>query len=303
MFKVASNPVFNVNQRIPKINPVSTPLLQTLNRDPRLRKVENVVKPSTTLNDESKHPILKNKDDKKIDKPKRDNSKHRDSKRKEKSPSHSPSKKELSRKSHKKTDRKDRDDKYHKRRDDKKNKELEVKKKIQSSNMKVLQNEAVVTINRESPKVDEIVFKEEERLNDNLSTNVTNIKTIESNVPKEKVVILEVVNEANLNNSSNINSELSKNDSSLEDSDSLKRLRMYMQTMKKSPEPSTAPSLELKNDSDINAVKSNQSKIKMSDQLYFIIKFIVGDLLLFLNKRDIFLRHKKISPFHKVLSS
>lgn len=297
MFQVSSNPVFNINQRIPKINPVSTPLLQTLNRDPRLRKVENVVKPSTTLNDESKHPIIKNKEDKKLDKPKRDNSKHRDSKRKEKSPGQSPSKKELSRKSHKKTDRKDRDDKYHKRRDDKKNKELEVKKKIQSANVKILQNEDVVAINRESPKADEILFKEEELLNDNLTTNVTSVKTIESNVPKEKTVILEVVNEANLNNSTNINSELPKNDSSLEDSDSLKRLRMYMQTMKKSPEPSTATSLELKNESDINAVKSNQSKIKMSDQLYFIIKFIVGDLLLFLNKLDIFLRHKKNFTF------
>lgn len=298
--KVASNPFFNANQRIPKINPVSTPLLQTLNRDPRLRKVENIVKASTALNDDVKHPILKSKEDKKLDKSKRDNNKHRDSKRKERSPSHSPSKKELSRKSHKKTDRKERsprDDKYHKRRDDKKNKELEVKKKGQLANVKVLQNESV-TINCEPPKVDKLLIKEEEPLNDNLNTNATNIQTIESNVPKEKVMIIEVdtKNEANSNNSANINSEHSKNDTSLEDSDSLKRLRMYMQTMKKSPEP-TAPSQELKNESDINAVKSNQSKIKMSDQLYFIIKFIVGDLLLFLNKLDIFLRHKNNFTF------
>lgn len=282
-------------------------MLQTLNRDPRLRKVETVVKPSTALNDDVKHPVIKNKEDKKLDKPKRDNSKHRDSKRKERSPSHSPSKKELSRKSHKKPDRKERsprDDKYHKRRDDKKNKELEVKKKNQSGNMKVLQNETVVTINREiSPKNDEPLFKEEP-IHDNLNTNLTNIKPIELNVPKEKDVNIEVVNEADINNSTSIDSELSKNDSSLEDSDSLKRLHKYMQTMKKSPEPSTAPPVELKNESDIHAVKSNQSKIKMSDKLYIIIKFIVGDVLLFLNKLDTILRHNKtISPFHKVLSS
>jgi len=131
-------------------------------------------------------------------------------------------------------------------------------------------------------------------------------EAIEINVTKEKDLI-EVVNEADIKNSENIISELEKTDS-LEDSDSLKRLRIYMQTMKKSPDPSTAapPSLEMKNDSDIHAIKSNQSKIKMSVLLYFIIKSTVGDLLLFLNKLDAFLRHNKmktISPFQKVLLS
>jgi len=257
-----------------------------------------------------KQSILKIKDDKKLDKPKRDNSKHRESKRKERSPSCSPSKTEFSRKIHKKTDRKERslkDEKYHKKRDDKKKiKELDLKKKNILSNMKIdEQDETEIIKCAILPKIEDKMFKD--KPNDNNDTNLPSHETIKINVSKEKDLITGVVNEGDNKNSENIISELEKTDS-LEDSDSLKRLRKYMQTMKKSPDPSIAatPPLELKNDSDTHAVKSNQSKIIMSDQLYFIIKITVGDLLLFLNKLDTFLRHNKIktiSPFQKVLSS
>jgi len=307
--QVATNQFFNANQQIPKINPVSTQLLQTLNRDPRLRKGENSIKPS--LHDD-KQLVVKNKEDKKLDKPKRDSySKHRDSKRKERSPSRSPSKKELSRKLNKKTDRKDRnlrEEKYHKRRDEKKSKEPEVKKKSVSPNMKVQQNETL-TVNQDIPPKDDDKLIKNEPIVDNLSTDIHIIEPIETNVPKEKDVVTEEVSETETNNPNNMTSELAKTDSPLEDSDSLKRLRMYMQTktMKKSPEPSsTTPPLESNNDSDVCAIKPNQSKINMSDHLYFTIKFIVSDLLLFLNKLDILLSQNKIktiSPFHKVLSS
>lgn len=298
-FQVASNQFFNVNQQIPKINPVSTQLLQTLNRDPRLRKVETAVKTSPTLNAAVKHPVFKVKEDKKLDKPKRD-TKHRDSKRKERSPSCSPSKKELLRKLHKKPDRKERsprDEKYHKRREDKKIKEPELKKKNIISNLKVQQND-IVTVNHEIPiKDDEKLLKAVPKTN-NVNKDLHVIQPIETNVPKEKIMISEIVKEVELNIPSNITSELMKTDSPLEDSDSLKRLRKYMQTMKKSPEPSTTLSVDLKNDSDnIRAIKPNQSKINMPDQLYFIIKFIVGDLLLFLNKLHNFLRRNKRRNF------
>lgn len=264
-----SNPVLGVNQQIPKINPVSTQLLQTLNRDPRLRKVESPVKSSPTSNVNVKHSVFKNKEDKKL---KRDISKHRDSKRKERSPSHSPSKKDLSRKSLKKTDRKERslkDEKYHKRNDDKKTKDPEVKKKNILSNTKVQQNEIFLT--------HEIPLKDEKLLKEEVKSHIMNspiIKPIE-------IVSTEIPNETEVNDSTNIIPDFSNTDSSLEDSDSLKRLRIYMQTMKKSPEPSASPVPELKNDSIIRAVKTNQSKIKMSDPLYFIIQFIVGNLLSF----------------------
>lgn len=270
--------------------------------------MENAVKPSpSSLTNDVKQPILKNKDDKKIDKPKRDSNKHRESKRKERSPSCSPSKKELPRKTHKKTDRKDKnlkDEKYHKKRDEKKNiKELDSKKKNILSNVKIDQDETVTTKGAILPKIEEKMFKDEPKNDVNLPSH----EAIEINVSKDKDLISGVINETDMNSSENIISELEKTDS-LEDSDSLKRLRIYMQTMKKSPDPSTTapPPLEMKNDSDSHAVKSNQSKIKMSDQLYFIINFFVGDLLLFLNKLDAFLRHNKmktISPFQKVLSS
>lgn len=292
--KVVSSPFFNANQQIPKINPVSTQLLQTLNRDPRLRKVENSMKTSPTL-DDVKQSVLKSKEDKKFDKPKRDCNKHRDSKRKERSPSRSPSKKDLSRKSHKKIDRKERsprDDKHHKRKDEKKNKDLEVKKKSIMSSGKVQQNE-ILTINYDILLKDEKSIKDEPKI-DNLVTNIPIIEPIETNVPKEKDLVMDVVNDIEMDNSANIPSELTKTDSPLEDSDSLKRLRMYMSTMKKSPEPSPTLPLELKNGSDVHAVNTNQSKIKMSDQLYFIIKFIVGHLLLFLNKLDTILCHNKM---------
>lgn len=306
LLQVVSSPLFNVNQQIAKINPVSTQLLQTLNRDPRLRKVENVVKPSPSLTNDVKQPILKNKEDKKLDKPRRDSSKHRESKRKERSPGCSPSKKELSRKTHKKTERKERslkDEKYHKRRDEKKNiKELDSKKKNILSNLKTDHDETVTIKSAILPKIEEKLSKDEPK-ND---VNPSSREAIEINVSKDKDLVTEVNNEAGINSSENI-SELEKTDS-LEDSDSLKRLRIYMQTMKKSPDPSTAAtlSLEKKNDSDIHAVKSNQSKIKMSDKLYFIINFSVGDLLLFLNKLETFICHNKmntISPFQKVLLS
>lgn len=299
--QVVSSTFFNANQQIPKINPVSTQLLQTLNRDPRLRKVENSMKTSPAL-DDVKQSVLKTKEDKKFDKPKRDSSKHRDSKRKERSPSRSPSKKDLSRKSHKKIDRKERsprDEKHHKRKDEKKNKDLEVKKKSIMSSGKVQQNE-ILSINYDVLLKDEKSIKDEPKI-DNLITNIPIIEPIETNVPKEKDLVMDVVNEIEMDNSTNIPSELTKTDSPLEDSDSLKRLRMYMSTMKKSPEPSPTLPLELKNDSDVHAVNTNQSKIKMSDQLNFIIKFIVGHLLLFLNKLDAILCHNKIkyiSPFH-----
>jgi len=280
-------------------------LLQTLNRDPRLRKVENAVKPSPSLTNDVKQPILKNKDDKKLEKPKRDSSKHRESKRKERSPSCSPSKKELPRKTHKKTDRKEKnlkDEKYHKRRDEKKNiKELDFKKKNILSNVKIDQDETVTIKSAVLPKIEEKLFKDEPKNDINLPSH----EAIEINVSKDKDLITGVINETDIHSSENI-SDLEKTDS-LEDSDSLKRLRIYMQTMKKSPDSSTTtapPPLEMKNDSDTHAVKSNQSKIKMSDQLYFIINFSVGDLLLFLNKLDAFLPHNKmktISPFQKVL--
>lgn len=292
---MGSSPFFSVNQQVAKINPVSTQLLQTLNRDPRLRKVKTAVK-SSTLHDELKQPAFKNKDDKKIDKPKRDNSKHRDTKRKERSPINLPSKKELLRKSHKKTDRKERisrDEKYHKRRaDEKKVKELELKKKSISLNVKNDQNE-IVSINCQIPpfKDDDKLLIEESK-NDNCSMDLPIIETKEKDIPKERDVITEVVNEVKLSSSVSTTSELPKTDSPLEDSDSLKRLHMYMQNMKKSPEPSTVLSLELKN--DVCAEKNNQSKINMPDQLYFIIKFIVGNLLLFLNKLDTLLSHNKI---------
>jgi len=268
--------MLSVNQQIPKINPVSTQLLQTLNRDPRLRKVESPVKSSPTSNVNVKHSVFKNKEDKKL---KRESFKHRDSKRKERSPSHSPSKKDLSRKSLKKTDRKERslkDEKYHKRNDDKKSKDPEVKKKNILSNTKVQQNEIVIT--------HEIPLKDEKLLKEEVKSHIMDspiIKPIEAIVPKEKYVSTELPNEIEVNDSSNIIPDFANTDSSLEDSDSLKRLRMYMQTMKKSPEPSTSPVPELKNDSIVRAVKANQSKIKMSDPLYFIIQFIVGDLLSF----------------------
>jgi len=262
--------------------------------------VENAVKPSPSLTNDIKQPILKNKDDKKLDKPKRDSSKHRESKRKERSPSCSPSKKELPRKTHKKTERKEKnlkDEKYHKRRDDKKTiKELDLKKKNISSNVKIDQDETVTIKGAILPKIEEKLFKDEPKNDVNLPSH----EAIEINVSKDKDLITGVINETDINSS-----ELEKTDS-LEDSDSLKRLRIYMQTMKKSPDPSTPAPLEMKNDSDTHAVKSNQSKIKMSDQLYFIINFSVGDLLLFLNKLDAFLPHNKmktISPFQKVLSS
>lgn len=264
--------------------------------------MENVVRPSPTLPDDVKQPVFKIKEDKKLDKPKRDSSKYRESKRKERSPSRSPSKKEVSRKSHKKIDRKERSprgDKYHKRRDEKKNKEPEVKKKSTSPSTKIQLSETT-SINSELPsKEDEKTFREESK-SDNLITNLPIIEPVETIVPKKKDAIAEVVNEPEINNSSNITSELVKTDSPLEDSDSLKRLRMYMQTMKKSPEPSNAVPLEQKNELDTHAVKTNQSKIKMSDQLYFIKKRIVCKLLLFLNKLDTFLPHikmKTISPF------
>lgn len=254
-----------------------------------------------------KQSILKIKDDKKLDKPKRDNSKHRESKRKERSPSCSPSKTEFSRKIHKKTDRKDRslkDEKYHKKRDDKKKiKELDLKKKNISNIIVDEQDETETMKCAILPKIEDKMFKDKP-IND---INLPSHETIKINVSKEKDLITGVVNEGDNKNPENIISELEKTDS-LEDSDSLKRLRLYMQTMKKSPDPSTAatPPLEMKNDSDTHAVKSNQSKIIMSDQLYFMIKITVGDLLLFLNKLDTFLRHNKIktiSPFQKVLSS
>lgn len=274
-----SSQFFNPVQQIPKINPVSTQLLQTLNRDPRLRKVENSGKPST-LHDEVKQPVIKNKEDKKFDKPKKDTNKHRDSKRKEKSPVISPSKKEIARKTHKKTDRKERisrDEKYHKRKlNQKKTKELEIKKKCVSSNLNIEQNKTVLINSEISPK-DEIHNKEDLK-NDNMKPPISETKEID---------VTEVVNEIKISNSINTTTEHTKTDSPLEDSDSLKRLRMYMQTMKKSPEPSTVLPLELKN--DVCADKTNQSKINMSDELYFIIQFIIGDLLLFLNKLETFL--------------
>jgi hypothetical protein len=294
----------NVNQQIPKISPVSTQLLQTLNRDPRLRKVENA-KPSLLLNEDVKQSVQKNKDEKKFDKSKRDGSKHRDSKRKERSSSCSPSKKEPSKKSHKKIDRKERsprDEKYHKKKDEKKIKEKpEVKKKKVPSNMKIPQAE-IVALNHENPLQDDKYLIKDDSRSDNLDID-HHIEAVDTTVPEEKNVVTEEVNDVKIINSAIITSELPKTDSPLEDSDSLKRLHMYMQTMKKSPEPSTASSLEMKNDLDIRAVKPNQSKIKMSDQLYFIIKFNVGDLLLFLNKLDNFLRHNKMKTFHPSIKS
>lgn len=277
-------------------------------RDPRLRKVENAVNSSPTLPNDNKQPIIKTKDDKKLDKPKRDNSKHRESKRKERSRSCSPSKKEPPRKTHKKTDRKERnlkDEKYHKRRDEKKNKELEIKKKPISLNVKVEQSETESGKSTTQPKINEKLFKEEPKSDINMDLPIH--ETSEINVSKDKDFITDVVNESDITNSDTITSELEKTDS-LEDSDSLKRLHKYMQTIEKPTEQSTAaPSpLEMKNESDIHAVKSNKSKIKMSNHLYFIIKFTVGNLLLFLNKLDAFLQHDKIKttlPFQKVLSS
>lgn len=213
-----------------------------------------------------------------------------------------PSKKEHLRKSYKKTDHKERssrEDKY-KKRDDKKSKDPEIKKKIILSNAKVQQNE-IVTINHLLPvKHEEKSLKEEIKIDNHGMDPLL----IERNVPKDKDVIIETSNEIELYNTVNLTSGHINIDSPLEDSDSLKRLHMYMQTMKKSPEPSNTPLLELKNDSNIRDIKTNQSKIKTSEQVYFIIQFIVGDLLLFLNKLDIFLRRnmKTISPFHKVLS-
>lgn len=303
------NALFNVSQPTPKINPVSKQMLQTLNRDPRLRKVEIPTKSLSTSNNDVKQ-TTKSKEDKKLDKSKRESNKHRDSKRKERSPSHSPSKKEVPKKSHKKIDRKERsprDDKYHKRKDDKKIKGLEAKKK---STEKVLHNEIVLKNCDTSLKDDKKLFKEELK-SVNPSSDLLDlpiIKPIETNVPTEKNIAPEKTNENEANDSGSTISELVKTDS-LEDSDSLKRLRIYMQTMKKSPEPSPAlsdPLLDLKNDSNTCAVKSNQSKIKMSDQLFFIIKFIVGEFLLFLNILIYFLRHIKmkiILPFHILLYS
>jgi len=288
--QVVPSPFFSINQQTTRINPVSTQLLQTLNRDPRLRKVDNTVKPSTTHSDEVKQIINKNKDDKKLDRPKRDNSKHRESKRKERSLSHSPSKKEPSRKTYKKSERKERsprDDKYHKKKNEKKSKEPELKKKNSSSNVKTLQNDTVILTFDLPIKDNEKLFKEELKT-DHFGSDLPIVESIETNVPKED----EVIKPTEDNKSTNIITELPKTDSPLEDSDSLKRLHIYMQTVKKSPEPSTTPLLEPKNDSNIHGIKSNQSKIQMSDQPYFIIKYIVGDLLLFLNKLDTFLRHK-----------
>ncbi|VVC32299.1 RNA polymerase II-binding domain,ENTH/VHS,Subunit of cleavage factor IA Pcf11,CID [Cinara cedri] len=262
---VASNQFFNVTQQIPKINPISTQLLQTLNRDPRLRKVETAVKTTPTLNTAVKNPVLKNKEDKKqLDKPKRDSSKHRDSKRKGRSPSRSPSQKELSRKLHKKPIRKERsprDEKYHKRREEKKIKEPETKKKS-ISHIKVQPN-VIVTVNHEIPSKDNEKFLKTIPKNDNVIKDHPLIEPMETNFPKEKIVISEIVKEVEVNIPSQISceSELVKTDSPLEDSDSLKRLRKYMQTMKKSPEPATTL-LDLKNDSeDICGIKPIQSML------------------------------------------
>lgn len=257
------------------------------------------------LNEGLKQSILKNKEDKKFDRLKRNSIKHRDSKRK-KSPSCSPSKKEPSRKSHKKTDRKERsprDEKYHKRRDEKKPKEKpEVKKKNIPLIMKVPQNE-IVTINCKNPLQEDKNLILEESKNDKFGKDHHVIEAVDTVVLEDKDMAIEEVHDVEINSSAIMTSELPKTDSPLEDSDSLKRLHMYMQTMKKSPEPSTTSSLEMKNDLDIRAVKSNQSKIKLSDQLYFIIKFIVGDLLLFLNKLDNFLRQNKMKKFHPSIKS
>lgn len=298
--QAVSGPFYN--QQIPKMNPISTQLLQTLNRDPRLRKVENAVKSLPSLNTNDKQPLIKNKDEKKLDKPKRDNSKHKDSRRNERS--RSPSKKELSRKSDKRTDRKERsprNDKYHKKRDEKKSKELEVKKKSLSPGVKVQLNETVA-INCEIPSKEDTNKFNEKTNNESLNLDLPIIEQTETNVPIEKVVVNEVIKEEGINNSIHLTTELAKTDSSLEDSDSLKRLRMYMQTMKKSPEPSNVSPVKLKIDSDIHAVVTNQSKIKLSDRLYFILKFIVGELLLFLNKLDTFLYHYNIKTITFSLS-
>lgn len=279
-------------------------MLQTLNRDPRLRKVDNPIKQS--LNNDVEQPILKNKEEKKLDKPKRDSSKHRDLKRKERSPTCSPSKKDLLKKSQKKTDRKERSpkDEKHKRRDEKRNRESEIKKKNILSNVKGPQNENA-TIKCEVPIKDEgKLSKVEPKSNNSCSVLPVVIEPLETNVLKEDVKT-NLVNKTEIDSLVNEPSELGKTDSSLGDSESLKRLRMYMQTMKKSPEPSTS-SLELKNDSDIRAVKTNQSKIKMPGHLYVFINFIVGNLLLFLNKLYTILLQNKmetILPFHKVLPS
>lgn len=265
-------------------------MLQTLNRDPRLRKVDNSTKQSSTLNDNVKQPIIKNKEEKKLDKPKRDSSKHRDLKRKDRSPSCSPSKKELLKKSHKKTDRKERSpkDEKHKRRDEKKNREPDLKKKNVSSNVKGSQNVTAIVKCEVPIKDEEKLLKGEPKSNDSCPVLPVVVEPLITKVPKEDVKT-NLVKEMETNNSVDVICELGKTDSPLGDSESLKRLRMYMQAMKKSPEPSTATiqpltSIELKNDSDIPAVKTNQSKNKMSGQPYVFIKFIVGNFLLFLNK-------------------
>lgn len=291
--------MLNLNQQIPKINPVSTQLLQTLNRDPRLRKVESPVKLSSTSSDNVKQLTFKNKEEKKL---RRESNKHRDSKRKEKSPIHSPSKRDLSRKSVKKADRKEKylkDEKYHKRRDDKKTKDPEIKKKNISSNAKMQQNDIVMITHETS-------FKEEKLLNeqvkdDNNGMDLSLIKPIENIVSDEKHVSTETPNETEVNVFTNT-SDFANTDSTLEDSDSLKRLRIYMQTMKKSPEPSSSPDPELTNDS-IGAVKTNQSKIKMSDRLFLLFYHTIHcwQFVIFLNKLDTFLCQnlvKTITPFH-----
>jgi len=148
-----------------------------------------------------------------------------------------------------------------------------MKKKSMSPTIKVQQDEKVL-INHDAPQKDDNKLVKDELKIDTLSTDIPIIEPIETNVPKEKDLITKV-DEAEINNSNNLTSELLKTDSPLEDSDSLKRLRMYMQTMKKSPEPPSIPQLELKNDTDIRAINPNQSKIKMSDRLVFIIRFVV----------------------------
>ncbi|XP_050433874.1 uncharacterized protein LOC126841432 isoform X2 [Adelges cooleyi] len=275
-YSIASQP------SIAKITPVSTQLLQAVrHRDPRLRKAADTTsKPVAAIEDNVKLTFSKKKDDKKLEKPKRDSSKHHDSRKKERSRSRSPVKKELSKKLHKKTEHKEKspkDDKYHKRRDEKKTKDFDIKKKSLSPSSKVPPigqlNEPQLSY---SPKKDVSAFKKDFQSNnllDDLKGNVP--KAIETpivdvtNVLPKKIILEQAVNDnldVKLIQSTPAVSEQAKNDTTvLEDSDSLKRLHMYMQTMKKSPEPSTTAATASSssciepNDKILPVVKSNQN--------------------------------------------
>ncbi|XP_050545811.1 uncharacterized protein LOC126908031 isoform X2 [Daktulosphaira vitifoliae] len=266
---IAPKDVPNVFPNMPlssstKINPVSTQLLQTVrHRDPRLRKTENSAK--ITSNNNDKLPLSKKKEEKKFDKLKRESNKHHDLRKKERS--RSPVKKEAGNKLNKKSDYKEKspkDDKYHKRKDEKKTKDLDSKKKGTIAIINSQVNKPVLNV-LSSPQKDITVNDANSNLFEDSKKDIS--EPFYTSVAKECVTESTIISALKVDNldvdiikSVPAICDLSKKDSNIEDSDSLKRLHMYMQTMKKSPEPSTSviTSTEM-NDKIIPVLNSNKN--------------------------------------------